>query len=135
VSVSPVNSWLSSALVATLLLRSLVAPGYMPSDSGAGFGVALCHSGMPAAAAALLGGGEHHHPHHHGHESDDSPELTSDDLCPLGEGLTAAALITPEPPSIALLPRGIRPELLKHSRLPPPGVAGYSARAPPVESS
>ncbi|NBB94034.1 MAG: hypothetical protein GVY32_12795 [Gammaproteobacteria bacterium] len=116
---------LSLALASALLARSLIAPGYMP-DGESGGTVRLCHSGIDGAAAAVL---FHAHAGHSHGTQNDGP--TSDQLCPLGDGLGAAQL--PDTPKLAaLLPPPARPLEPASVRLEADPARGFEARAPPV---
>jgi len=126
------NTPLTLALLATLLLRSLVAPGYMPSNVGSGGLVDLCHSGLPAGA--LQSPAAHHHPSHApGPASDEAPQLTSDDLCPLGDALGTAALPTRHQIPVFEDRPSDRPADRRHPAPAERPALGFNARAPPFE--
>lgn len=97
-----------STLIASIVLRGMIAPGYMPSALADGYPVTLCPQGLdrgwyelisvPAAAEAY-----HLHNHHHTHDQigddhDDSAlDLEADhplERCALGNALKMTALLT-----------------------------------------
>jgi hypothetical protein len=98
---------LQLGLLGSLLARSLIAPGLMPASGGSGPTLVLCHSGLaPLAIERLFGSGDTSsesapgHPQHHDHQhhpvADDrdagaapSASLTNEQLCPLGDALSA----------------------------------------------
>jgi len=128
------NTGFTLALLATLLLRSVVAPGYMPSASGDGGLVALCHSGLPAGVLQSGTAGHDHSGHAADHAPASTPELTSDDLCPLGDALSVAVLLPAGSPGVSATgPIAVTFD----SRRPDPitrSPSGFSARAPPFET-
>jgi hypothetical protein len=119
------------ALLATLLLRSLVAPGYMPSNVGNGGLVDLCHSGLPAGVLQSTAAAAHHPHHAPGPASDEATQLTSDDLCPLGDALGSAALPTfHQQPGFEVRPSNHPADRRRPARTQRAAL-GFNARAPP----
>lgn len=117
------RSFLTFALVAAVVARSLIAPGFMP-DAG---GVQLCHSGLDDRQVVLLLG---HHAAHAGPSDSSAP--TSDDLCELGNGLGTAS-ITTNTHTAAEPPRSIRLLDPAAVRISAPRIRGFDPRAPPVD--
>lgn len=116
------RSFLTFALAASVVARSLIAPGFMP-DAG---GVRLCHSGLDARQVVYLLG------RHAGHEAaGDQAMPTSDYLCELGNGLSAASITTA--PHTADLPRSVRPLDPATVRSSSLVVRAFDPRAPPVD--
>ncbi|MEN1729011.1 MAG: hypothetical protein AAGJ52_11285 [Pseudomonadota bacterium] len=137
---------LQSLLMVSLLLRSLIAPGYMPQPFDEASPLALCHSGLSAPVAQQLFGDDsshhHHGPHdHQAHFSDqthtlsegESVALTSAELCPLGDGLNDA-VASPATLTIAILgPTG--PSPIRSSRwVRTASLSPFLARGPPTFS-
>jgi hypothetical protein len=121
------HSFLSLTLVATLLLRSLIAPGYMPDGEGSG-AFRICHSGLDDAATEMLFGVHAGHGHGSG-EAEDG--LTNDQLCPLGDGLSPASL--PVAPGVEVLaPPATAPPVPATILATQSSSVGFEARAPPV---
>ncbi|MEM7053545.1 MAG: hypothetical protein AAF446_03245 [Pseudomonadota bacterium] len=94
-------------LAAAVLLRSMAAPGYMPSALVDGYPVMLCPQGLDAdwyqlisAAKTVDAHAHHHHGHSHHHhfsneEAPSSPSIEADhplDRCALGSALAMLAL-------------------------------------------
>lgn len=120
------HALLHLALAATLLLRGLIAPGYMPDGDGS-LGLRLCPAGLGEPLAGALFGDDLGHSHHDHH----GDELTSDELCPLGDGLGSASLTTVTQPGV-VVPRPTRPLEPAPARRASANPAFFSARAPPV---
>jgi hypothetical protein len=140
-----------SVLLMSLLIRSLIAPGYMPQPLSGSGPLSLCHSGLSTAvsqqlfgnaqghrhhAASEPGAGHHHHHGHH-HPADQAsgtgaPEpLTSADLCPLDNGLSSALIVEAAVTLPLLDPSG--PSLVRSSRwVRTPGLSAFLARGPPL---
>ena len=88
-----------------MLLRAAIPVGYMPAASGSGLLFAMCPSAVPAdllaAISASDGVGEHragHHMAHHGAtaESDTPSQHFDASHCPVGQILSATAIVAPE---------------------------------------
>lgn len=126
------------ALAALLVLRAMVAPGYMAG--GQGWPVQLCHEGLAGAQLALLFGHASTHPEAgdpasgQRHPAPEAPQPASDwtlEPCALIASLAHAALPGTEMP---VLPRpgDLAPALYPLPVAPVSRVERPRARSPPV---
>lgn len=142
------RAWAIWLLALSLCTRSLIAPGYMPQALDGGAFLTLCHGGLTAAVAERLfaDGHRHHqgaavqdgHLSGHHHPADDAGSfkvealtgLSSDELCPLGDGLGSAFLQAFDPSLDRIAPVG--PEATRTSALVlAVTLTAFLARGPP----
>lgn len=135
-------------LIGVLLVRAMVAPGFMPGALSAG-PLQLCPNGLPAHAAALLFAADdpahaghhadHAHAHHAGHGDAPPPEAPAPldsshyEQCSIGEALSQVALTAEAFVALAVL-RPLPPDARSHSRFAGRAEIVPRARGPPRPS-
>lgn len=85
-----------SALLLALVLRGLVAPGYMPEFDGSGFRIVVCEDQTPPNARAA------HAPAHHDQHGGEDP-ARPDSVCAFAAAGPELAPDAPPPPPRRLL--------------------------------
>lgn len=128
---------LNVVLAVLVVLRTMIAPGYMPG--GEGWPVALCPDGLDRASIGVLFGHDHRHEghgrdHHRPDKAGESQPHAGWDLesCALGATLAQAALPGAEVTALAipapLIPGILRPRAVADTRSELP-----RARSPPMK--
>jgi hypothetical protein len=124
--------WHTWLIVAAVLLRSFIAPGYMLAVTGGDLRMTFCYGPVAAAEAARDFGTHHHHPQSDPSGSEDTQSLYVSPSCSFWSA--SSLLVTSVAPPLPQVAPARHHEFTFHDPLLPARVFddARAIRAPPV---